>query len=195
MIKDNMAGGTLRPLPNEPWTSDEELLCDWLRFQYEIAPYYFDRYLGEMGEQKLRTLCISAIAWARERPLSEIIRKRHFTGDVSLQVEQQIADIYKYVVYGIPYLLKPIADIQGSGHGLLAAVESGVFNPATRLLIEHGLYRETAIHVQRRALSGLSGDGDSLLRAVAARLGDGAGFEYWVRRQVEPIVKQMRREV
>lgn len=193
-IKDNMAGGNLRPLPNEPWTADEALLRDWMTFQLQVAPYYFDRYLGDAAEKRLETLSISAISWARERSLSEIIRKRHFTGDVSLQVEQQIADIYRYVVYGIPALLKPIADLQGSGHGLLAAVESGVFNPATRLLIERGLYRETAIHVQRKALSGVTGEGGMLLRAIASRLRDVSTFDYWVLRQVEPIVKQMRRE-
>lgn len=195
IIKDNMDGGQLNPLPNEPWTSDEEALHGWLIFQNKVAPYYFNRYLGDATEKRLRTLSISAVAWARERPLSEIIRKRHFSGDVSEQVEQQISDIYKHVVYGIPSLLKPIADLQGSGHGLLAAVESGVFNPVTRFLIERGLYRETAIYVQRKALSGLTGEGDSLSRAVAARLLRARGFGYWVERQVDPIVRQMAREI
>lgn len=192
-IKDNMAGGVLTSLPDEPWTASPKVLEDWLKFQLRVAPHYAQRYIRDVSAERVRTLSISAVEWARERPLNEIIRKRHFTGDVSGKVEQQVTDLQRYVVYGIPALLKPVADLQGSGHGFLAAIESGAFSPVTRLLMDQGLYRETAVHVQRKVLSGVSGQGESLLRAVAGRLRDVDRLGFWVRRQVEPVVDQLRR--
>lgn len=195
-IQDNISGGVVDELPEGPWSIDSSVLERLINFQVSVSPYYAQRYLGDSSEKQIRSWAISAIEWARERPLHEIIKNRRFSDDVSSKIDGQISDIQKYVVYGIPALLKPIADIRGAGHGLLASIEAGVFSPASRILTERGIYRETAIHLRRKVFPQVSGEGEALKRAVFGEVAKSLGsLDYWVERQLSPIMGQWSREV
>lgn len=195
-IKDNISGSRIPQLPDDVWTKGiEDVLRRWLDFQLAVAPSYFDKYLGDERRGRTESLSISAKNWAREEQLSEIIKKRRFTGDVTAKVEEQIADIHKHVVYGIPGLLKPVADILGHGQALLAAIEHGVSSDVSRLLVEKGMYRETAIHLKRTLLPGVFGAPEKISEHVLNTLSSERNrLGYWVRRQIDPIVDQWSRE-
>jgi hypothetical protein len=196
LIKDNIASGSLAPLPEGPWLIDCDLIEKWLRFQIAVVPSYAERYLGDKPEMRVESWSISALKWAREIPLSEIVRKRHFDDDLSAKIDSQVSDIHKTVVYGIPALLKPVSDIMGSGHGLLASIESGAFNPVTRLLLDKGLYRETAVHVRRKLLPQLAGDETEIsIGALDVLERKMDSLDYWIGRQIVPLLPQWRREV
>lgn len=195
-VKDNFTSAGLKELPDSPWQIDSEDLQGVLEFQARVSPYYFERYLGARQEDRLQTLSISAMDWAREKPLQEMLRSVYSPGNEAAAIESRVSDIQKHVIYGIPALLKPIADISGSGSGLLAAIESGVYSQVARMLVAKGLYRDTAVTVRRKVLPKLDGD-----LGVVERIGMETldrqihQLDYWVRRQVEPVLNQWKRAV
>lgn len=192
-IKDNFNSAGINELPDSPWLIDSDDLERILEFQARVSPYYFERYLGARQEGRLRTLSISAIDWAREKPLQDMLRSVYSPGNEAAAIESRVSDIQKYVIYGIPALLKPIADINGSGAGLLAAIESGVYTQVARMLVAKGLYRDTAVKVRRKLLPKLDGD-ISLVEKIGMETIDRQihHLDYWVRRQVEPVLNQWK---
>ena len=49
--------------------------------------------------------------------------------------------------FGLPMLLKPLADIQKDSSTLIAAIELGLYSPVCKYLSDRGVPRETAIKV------------------------------------------------
>lgn len=196
LIKDNFLSSNLDLMPETPWRFDATSLENLLEFQRRVAPFYFDRYLGSSQSSRLKSLSISAMDWAREKQLSEILKNVHSKVDQSVAIDDRVSDIQKHVIYGIPALLKPLADISRSGEGLLASIESGVYTPVGRMLVAKGLYRDTAVTVRRKLLPKLDGDLESVARDGLGAVEDGIhGLNYWIQRQVAPLLNQWKRNI
>lgn len=195
-IKDNFISSGFDSMPNTPWKIEPRRVEDLLEFQAKVSPYYFDRYLGAAQKGRLKTLSISSLDWARETPLKEILERVYSPTDESTAIDSRVSDIQKHVIHGIPALLKPIADINGTGHGLLAAIESGVYTSVGRMLVAKGLYRDTAVTVRRKLLPQLDGDQDVVAREGLDAVRNGLHkLNYWVQRQVEPLLSQWERSI
>lgn len=196
-IKDNFESSSFDPLPVSPWKATVSQLQGLIEFQSVISPYYFERYLGAFSTPgHLKSLSISAIDWARETPLKDILKdSRSPVGD-SAVIDSRVSDIYRKVVYGIPALLKPISDITNSGQSFLASIESGVYSSVGRMLIEKGLYRDTAVALRRSVMPALDGEPDHVAKVgLDLLLGEISSLNYWIQRQVQPILGQWKREV
>ncbi|MEQ8182758.1 DEAD/DEAH box helicase [Marinobacter salarius] len=177
-------------LPESSWEPDlGKSLHDVVSFHASNLEYYYARSIGDnMDERFIWAVCLSAEQWSRESSLREILDRRNFQDKVADRIDDQIQLLMNKVVYGLPNLLKPYVDITGRGSGLLSAIEWGAFHPVTRLLIERGLARDTAILTRTRLLGDFSGAEDELDRLVSSRLEaelsrDNLGF--WDRKQVE----------
>lgn len=194
-IADNAAGEHVEDIPESPWQGDVAgTLAAWLQFQRVVSPMYFDRHLR--GDGRVMLLAKTSEEWAREIPLRNIVEQRHFKPDEQAKLEDFVSIIYKRIVYGVPALLKPVADIRGKGRGLLAAIESGTFHGVTRRLVERGLHRETAVLLKRSVLPNVRADADNLDSAlISTLLGKRDGMDRWVRRQVDPVLDQWIREL
>lgn len=196
VVKDNLLSSGFENLPDSPWRVDSDHLARLLELQAQVSPFYFDRYLGKKQGERLKTLSISALDWAQEKPLSEMLKSIYSPGAEATAIEARVSDIYKHVVYGIPALLKPIADITDSGRGLLASVESGVYSSVGQMLVAKGLYRDTAVAVRRKLLPKLDGAPEFVASEGLGVVESGVNkLNYWVRRQVEPLLNQWKRTV
>lgn len=125
------------------------MLLDWVKIMQRDFPYYFNRYLKEgLDEKYLYGIAKSAESWAREKPLSEIL-KRFAMNEIELdkKIDSEIEKLTKYVSFGLPMLLKPLADMKNSESGLISAIELGVYSPIAKYLTDRGVPRETAIKI------------------------------------------------
>lgn len=123
-------------------------LLDWILIMQNEFPFYFNRYL-KMGldEKYLFGIAKSAESWAREKPLNEILINRFGINDEGLndKIDAEIEKLTKYVSFGLPMLLKPLADMENTESSIISAIELGVYSPIPKYLIDRGVPRETAI--------------------------------------------------
>lgn len=125
-------------------------LLDWVRIMQIEFPFYFNRYLKEgLDEKYLFGVAKSAESWAREKPLSEILITRFgMDGDgLDDKIDSEIEKLTKYVSFGLPMLLKPLADMKNPESSIISAIELGVYSPIPKHLTDRGVPRETAIKV------------------------------------------------
>jgi hypothetical protein len=125
-------------------------LFQWTLLMQKEFSFYFNRYLtGGLNEKYLFGVAISAESWAREVPLSQIlIRRFGLTGDeLDDQIDAEIEKLTRYVSFGLPMLLKPLADMQDQDSNIISAIELGVYSPISKYLSDRGVPRETAIKV------------------------------------------------
>lgn len=138
-------------LPNTLFKKDlYEVLLYWLETMRDNFPYYYDKYIGKSvyDDGYLYGIAKSAESWAREKPLVNILTDRFPMVDEDLQdkLDKEIEKLTKYVSYGLPMLLKPIADFSGAS-GIISQIELGMFNESTKYLSDRGVPRETAIKI------------------------------------------------
>ncbi|RCX26497.1 DEAD/DEAH box helicase [Thioalbus denitrificans] len=177
----------LDPLPSNSWESDiGKLLHRIVSFHAEHLKYYYDRSIGDSTDEKyIWAVCLSAEQWAREAPLREILDRRNFQDKVADKIDDQIQLLMTKVVYGLPTLLKPYADITSQGSALLASIEWGAFHPVTRLLIERGVARDTAIVTRLTLFGDLTGKEEGLDNLISSRFADKLNeLGYWERKQI-----------
>lgn len=125
-------------------------LLDWVLMMQKDFPFYFDRYLkAGLDEKYLYGIAKSAESWAREKPLSEILINRFgLSGDgLNDKIDSEIEKLTKYVSFGLPMLLKPLADMENSESSIISAIELGAYSPIPKYLMDRGVPRETAIRV------------------------------------------------
>lgn len=125
-------------------------LFDWVLMMRTEFSFYFNRYLkAGLDDKYLFGVAMSAESWAREKPLSEILIGRFgLEGDgLDDKIDAEIEKLTKYVSYGLPMLLKPLADMQNSESSIISAIELGVYSKIPKYLIDRGVPRETAIKV------------------------------------------------
>ncbi|WP_156781981.1 DEAD/DEAH box helicase [Acidihalobacter aeolianus] len=177
----------LPSLPSSVWDRDvAKTLHDIIEFHADQLNYYYQRYIGESTEDRfVWAMCLSVEKWAREVSLRDILDQRHFIENIDDKIDEQITLLMNKVVYGIPSLLKPYADILNQGAPMLASIEWGSFHPVTRHLLEKGVPRDTAISARKNLLYDLNGDENDLDELVANRLTTGImNLGYWERRQL-----------
>lgn len=187
LLKDSFESSSLSDLPSTVWERGlSGTLEEWIHFHERVVPYYFQRYMRATSTERfVGAIAKSAALWAREVPLRKIIEGRHFAASEVGKIDSQVALIYKYVVYSLPSLLKPLADMRNSGGAVLAAIESGCYHPATRFLMRHGLFRETAVGLRLRSMPEIGADAEGMDFVVPARVMSVRGsLDPWVRLQL-----------
>lgn len=125
-------------------------LLDWILMMQEDFPFYFSRYLTPgLDEKYLYGIAKSAESWAREKPLNEILINRfgHSGDELNDKIDSEIEKLTKYVSFGLPMLLKPLADMENSESSIISAIELGVYSPIPKYFMDRGVPRETAIRV------------------------------------------------
>lgn len=137
-----------------------ETLLNWTLFMQAEFPFYFNRYLKEgLSEPYLYGIAKSAESWAREVPLNRILIGRFGTENDGIddQIDAEIEKLTKYVSFGLPMLLKPLADMQTQESNIISAIELGIYSPISKYLSDRGVPRETAIKVGALHKKGLIG--------------------------------------
>lgn len=125
-------------------------LLDWTLMMRAEFPFYFNRYLKEgLDDKYLFGVAKSAESWVREKPLSEILIGRFGLDGEGLddKIDAEIEKLTRYVSFGLPMLLKPLADMENSESSIISAIELGVYSPIPKYLTDRGVPRETAIKI------------------------------------------------
>jgi hypothetical protein len=139
--------------PTNVFTSNlVDNLLTWVSVIRDKLPSYFNRYLnGAMSDKYLFGVCKSAESWAREKPLREILVGRFGVDSAGIddQIDSEIEKLTRYVSYGLPMLLKPVADMQSLESSIISAIELGVHTPISKYLTDRGVPRETSIKISR----------------------------------------------
>lgn len=123
-------------------------ICSIINEIKMTTPYFYKKYFGVEGngsEKRIFSIVKSAQQWSKEEPLINIINWDN-TDDLE-SIDKRIETINTEVMYSIPKLLKPIAQIQNDNNAVLTFMELGAYQPLTIRMIEYGLPRETAIKV------------------------------------------------
>ncbi|MBI6899497.1 DEAD/DEAH box helicase [Pseudomonas putida] len=127
-------------------------LLEWIFLMRNEFPFYYGRYLKlGLDDKYLFGIAKSAESWAREMPMIDILINRFGRGGEGLdeKIDSEIEKLTKYVSFGLPMLLKPLADIRSSDSSIISAIELGVYSPISKYLMSRGVPRETAIRVSR----------------------------------------------
>jgi len=134
----------------------EKELCNsllyWISLMRREFPFYFNRYLKlNLDDKYLFGIAKSAEGWARETPLVEILINRfgHSGEGLDEKIDSEIEKLTKYVSFGLPMLLKPLADIRSLDSSIISSIELGVYSPVSKYLMSRGVPRETAIRVAK----------------------------------------------
>jgi hypothetical protein len=193
LLRDSFEASGIRDLPNSVWQPGfANTLKEWLQFHAAAVPYYFDRYFGTAGSERFFiAVAKSSETWSRESPLKKIVDDRHFYANDSSLIDSQIGLIYKHVIFGVPSLLKPLAEMRGHGGPSLAAIESGTYHPISRFLVSRGMFRETAVEIRRHIFYDMGqfevkADAEILSQLSSASESDTLGP--WVRRQISTFI-------
>lgn len=102
-------------------------------------------------------LCAMCIDWAGEKPLHEILSGSYFTGDnASEHIENTIKTLQDTISFNVPLLIKPIVEMSNVNSSIVTCLQAGANNPYTRKMIEIGIPRELAIHLNKIVFSQLS---------------------------------------
>lgn len=130
-------------------------LCDvflsWLKIMREHFNHYFERYIGSIHDDKfLFGIAKSAEGWVREKSLYDILENRFPIYDKNLHenLDREIDKLTKHVSFGLPMLLKPVADLSNSS-SIISQIELGLYSDISRHLSDRGVPRETAIKIRK----------------------------------------------
>ncbi|WP_139794511.1 hypothetical protein [Vreelandella lionensis] len=179
-------------LPSNIWDRNtlESLKSASITFP-KIMPYYFDKYISnptndnDQLERHIWSICKYATGWGRETLLRDILRERNFTDDASNQIDQAVKTISSKVCFGLPMLLKPLADMSEDENSILSIIENGAYSKITKYLIAKGVPRDTAIYIKQTALADV--DQEELdYRQIQEKISDLRGHvSLWIFSQIE----------
>lgn len=185
-------------LPTHQNKNISHQLYNLLLYFYENYPYYCKKYnfgkndfaITKDGKRgNLWRICYYAEKWKKEISLFDIFNTPYFSGDdISDKIDDAVSVINKKVSYGLPMLLKPLADFNESKNAILNYIEMGAYHPATRKLIELGVPRETAIYLKNDFFSSYKMETESelmqMIKFIKLKAPD---LNYWVQVQLECI--------
>lgn len=104
-------------------------------------------------------LCSICIKWASETPLAVLLSDKYFEGEEAPdRIESTIKLLQETVSYGIPLLIKPVIELCNEKSSMIACLQSGAYKPYTRKMIEIGVPRELAIHLNELLFQGKTND-------------------------------------
>lgn len=160
-----------------------EIILDRMNKEF---PTYYKKYFN-VDINLLRSACISAKEWMKEKTLKAILSTPYF--DTPEKVEARISLLQNYISYGLPMLLKPLYDIKDSNNMFLRFIEIGAYNPITRKMIELNIPRETAIFLNQNYFTDIRNQDDHLEDLIVRQLNRVKdSIDYWRRIQIEGII-------
>jgi DEAD/DEAH box helicase len=149
-IKDEMSNLIL---PIAPFSPDAVKNLEKILIKiFSILPEQSTHYMktNEVGRNKPLVLAISAVDWASEKPLSDLLNS-DFARESSENTEKVISDFQNIISYGMPSLLSPLYSLFLPKSILLGAIERGAHQQGAIAQINNNIPRETAIAVIKRA--------------------------------------------
>lgn len=142
-------------LPKNIWDHNlQNSLINAVSDLLEILPYYFKRYISNPNEDPDRlnkyiwSICTYATGWGREKLLRDVLSERNFSENASDDIDKAVQTISSKVSFGLPMLLKPLADMSESENSVLSIIEIGAYSKVTKFLISKGVPRDTAIYLK-----------------------------------------------
>jgi hypothetical protein len=139
-------------LPVAPFTNGAvNKLGKLLVKMFSILPDQSQHYVKTHdGERMALMLSISAIGWANETPLRQLL-DTEYARSSSDNTEKAISTYQNTVSYGLPALLSPVYSLFAPKSIILPAIERGAYQPGAVAQINNNIPRETAIAVMDRA--------------------------------------------
>lgn len=139
-------------LPVAPFTTGAvNKLSAILAKMFSILPDQSQHYVKTHDAERMALmLSISAIGWANETPLRQLLDNDYARSN-SDNTETAISTYQNTVSYGLPALLSPVYALFSPKSILLPAIERGAYQPGAVAQINNNIPRETAIAVMGRA--------------------------------------------
>ncbi len=131
--------------------------------------------------------------WAKEMPLHDILLGDRYLNEKGAdEIEKTIQILQKTVSFDVPLMLKPIFDIKNPSSIFLTCMQAGAIKEETKLMIELGIPRETALYLYETYFKGkeveLSQD-KNLEQKIRNRLKNIINIlPYWVKVQLDFLV-------
>ncbi|MEX8506224.1 DEAD/DEAH box helicase [Leptothrix ochracea] len=178
-------------LPKSVWDSgacNKIIAC--LNLMHNYFPYYFNKYIGNAEDSFFDAYIFgiskAAESFSRETPLNEILNRRFGnkkSDTIETDIDKEISKITNKVSFGLPMLLKPIADIENTESHFIPSLEYGAYRTTTKILMDRGTPRETAIRISNI----IKQDSIEKIRDVpwASVL---KKLTYWEQRQIEHLL-------
>lgn len=161
----------------------------------EETSIMYKRYIPNKFQQgkprgDLTKLCMQ---WATEEKLSNILsHERYSDDDGSELIDDTIDTLQNVVSFRVPLLLKPIFDIKNPESVFLTSMQAGAFHKSSKLLIEMGIPRETAIYLYEHMFKNLKLDDEEpkdmeiYLRGQIKK--EYKKLPYWIKAQLDFLV-------
>jgi len=139
-------------LPIAPFTTKASNKLEKILIKiFSILPGQATHYVKTNdGGRMALMLAISAIGWANETPLRQLLDTDYARSN-SDNTEKAISTFQNTVSYGLPALLSPVYALFAPKSILLPAIERGAYQPGAIAQINNNIPRETAIAVMSRA--------------------------------------------
>ncbi len=160
IIYQHFKNDTISKLPSNIWDKNIHNILKHATIKLSIImPYYFSRYISNSTQDSdqldkyIWSICKYATDWGRENLLRDILKDRNFTDDASEQIDKAVNTISSKVCFGLPMLLKPLADMSENDNSILSTIENGAYSKITKYLIAKGVPRDTAIYIKQTILS------------------------------------------
>lgn len=191
--------GKIEELPRHRGNEIASRLKQLLLYLHKDFTYYCRRYNFEENDFALNQsgvhgnlwrICINAEKWQNEITLAQIFKDKYFADDdISEKIDTSLSVLNKKVCYGLPMLLKPLADFSESDNPILTYIEMGAYHPVTRKLIELGVPRETAICLKNEHFPRYTIETEDDLRRMIEFIKQIApSLDYWIQVQLESII-------
>lgn len=164
-----------------------KFLRDNARTRSMYNKYIPEKYRKGIARGVLKDLCIH---WARETPLSDILNKAIRNKDNPEDIIEDTIDLLQNTVsYNVPLLLKPIIDIKNSNSSFLTCMQAGAYNDIAKTLIEMGVPRECAIHLNKTLFNGVKIEKNNAkenIRNILKKQID--TLPYWIKVQLDFLI-------
>ena len=175
----NIKNNPLVSAPFQPGMCSNFL--SWMNVFNAEFPYYFKKFFGNVDDPRyMYGIAKGAENWVREKPLHDILLER-FGADaegIDNKIDDEIEKLTKHVSFGLPMLLKPVADIGNNESSIIMNIELGIYTPIARFLSDRGVPRETAIKI-----NALHRKNETLnIGRIMSQL------NYWESKQVEHLI-------
>lgn len=150
----------------------------------------YERYIPfELQKGSNRSFLVDlCMKWANEVTLHDMLSDDRYSDENGAEeIEKTIQILQNVVSFDIPLLLKPIFDIKNPQSIFLSCMQTGAVNEQTKMMIELGIPRETALYLYDRVLkNNLDMSKDDLEQEIRDRLKENFdALPYWVRVQLE----------
>ena len=165
------------PIPNTPLERGAKnklkKILKYLRDTNETAIMYEKSIPSKYRKGKNRTLMVNkSIEWASGKKLKEILSENYY--DDNQKIEETIQLLQNTISFDLPNLLKPIYDMKLPKSSLLVCMQLGAVESITRVMVEMGIPRETAIILK-----------DTIFKNDKFKVGEYENLEIMIRKAIK----------